>query len=351
MATLAQPISAGESRAGLRPRALVELLLVGGATPLLFVLSWALRRTLGLAPADLAFGFTFFYARAPHQRSALRRHLPPLLRAGARQGLRRRAPPTPAGAVHRGRPRGARGARRLGRDGAGDPLRALAGAAHPAHVPARRVALREAGVRRDDGARGAARRALPPARAAGHPRSLLRRVGLRVGEPVRSRQGGGGEGRRLHEPRAAGRARAPHARRLPRERGRAPRRARAEVAARGAPADPRAAHGAALQHLGLVGLLERRPARRLRHPRAPLGAVPLFRVAPEGERGARARGAALVRAVRARADGAPRGVGARAGVALLPRRTGGARRAPRPAPVALHRPGGDAVLRGDLRRS
>ncbi|HEX3772282.1 MAG TPA: hypothetical protein VHV30_15505, partial [Polyangiaceae bacterium] len=45
------------------PRAgrVVEFLLVGGLTPVLFALSWALRRTLGLDASDLAFGFTFFY--------------------------------------------------------------------------------------------------------------------------------------------------------------------------------------------------------------------------------------------------------------------------------------------------
>jgi hypothetical protein len=38
-----------------------EFLLVGGATPLLFLLSWLLRRTFGLDSADLAVGFLFFY--------------------------------------------------------------------------------------------------------------------------------------------------------------------------------------------------------------------------------------------------------------------------------------------------
>ena len=55
---------------------------------------------------------------------------------------------------------------------------------HPAHVPARRLALRQAGLRRDDGARGEARRAVSAARAPGDPRALLRRLGLRVGEPA-----------------------------------------------------------------------------------------------------------------------------------------------------------------------
>lgn len=39
-----------------------EFLLVGGATPLLFALSWLLRETLGLDTAELAVGFTFFHA-------------------------------------------------------------------------------------------------------------------------------------------------------------------------------------------------------------------------------------------------------------------------------------------------
>lgn len=41
---------------------LVELLLVGGATPLLFPLSWLARRALGLDAAEYAIGFTTFYA-------------------------------------------------------------------------------------------------------------------------------------------------------------------------------------------------------------------------------------------------------------------------------------------------
>jgi hypothetical protein len=58
MSALAQPrpveatVSAGRA---------VEFLLVGGATPLLFALSWLLRRALGLDAAEYAVGFTFFY--------------------------------------------------------------------------------------------------------------------------------------------------------------------------------------------------------------------------------------------------------------------------------------------------
>ena len=62
MTTLAQPLRAPDSHARLRAASVVELLLVGGATPLLFALSWALRHAVGLDAADLAFGFTFFYA-------------------------------------------------------------------------------------------------------------------------------------------------------------------------------------------------------------------------------------------------------------------------------------------------
>jgi hypothetical protein len=39
-----------------------EFLLVGGVTPLLFLLSWLLRRTLGLDAAEYGVGFTMFYA-------------------------------------------------------------------------------------------------------------------------------------------------------------------------------------------------------------------------------------------------------------------------------------------------
>jgi hypothetical protein len=41
---------------------LPEFLLVGGLTPLLFAASWLLRATLALDDAELAVGFTFFYA-------------------------------------------------------------------------------------------------------------------------------------------------------------------------------------------------------------------------------------------------------------------------------------------------
>jgi hypothetical protein len=43
-------------------RRVAEFLVVGGITPLLFPLSWVLRRALGLDPAELAVGFLMFHA-------------------------------------------------------------------------------------------------------------------------------------------------------------------------------------------------------------------------------------------------------------------------------------------------
>jgi hypothetical protein len=62
MASVAEPLVLTDARRGARVSSLTELLLVGGATPVLFLVSWALRRAVGLDAADLAFGFTFFYA-------------------------------------------------------------------------------------------------------------------------------------------------------------------------------------------------------------------------------------------------------------------------------------------------
>jgi hypothetical protein len=45
-----------------RKAAVREFLLVGGLTPLLFPLSWILRRAVGLDDGELAVGFTMFYA-------------------------------------------------------------------------------------------------------------------------------------------------------------------------------------------------------------------------------------------------------------------------------------------------
>src|SRR5262249_8221002 len=40
----------------------LELLLVGGVTPLLFPISWLMRKKLGLDDAEFVAGFTTFYA-------------------------------------------------------------------------------------------------------------------------------------------------------------------------------------------------------------------------------------------------------------------------------------------------
>jgi len=61
MTTIAQQVPVSESLTRVRHAAVAEFLLVGGATPLLFLLSWLLRRTVGLSSADLAVGFLFFY--------------------------------------------------------------------------------------------------------------------------------------------------------------------------------------------------------------------------------------------------------------------------------------------------
>ena len=61
MASIAQTVPVVESRTRVKAAAVAEFLLVGGATPLLFLVSWLLQRTVGLSSADLAVGFLFFY--------------------------------------------------------------------------------------------------------------------------------------------------------------------------------------------------------------------------------------------------------------------------------------------------
>jgi hypothetical protein len=61
MTAIAELDPLAEPRTRVRASAVVEFLLVGGATPLLFAASWLLRRTIGLDSADLAVGFLFFY--------------------------------------------------------------------------------------------------------------------------------------------------------------------------------------------------------------------------------------------------------------------------------------------------
>jgi hypothetical protein len=53
-------LAPAESKA--RAGSVGEFLLVGGATPLLFALSWLLRKTIGLDPSELAIGFLMFHA-------------------------------------------------------------------------------------------------------------------------------------------------------------------------------------------------------------------------------------------------------------------------------------------------
>ena len=55
-----EPFAAAPARR--RWAGLGELLLVGGLTPILFPLSWLLRRAVGFDAADLAVGFTMFHA-------------------------------------------------------------------------------------------------------------------------------------------------------------------------------------------------------------------------------------------------------------------------------------------------
>src|SRR3984957_3733692 len=61
MTTVAQLESFDASRSRVRAATVIEFLLVGGATPLLFGVSWLLRRAVGIDSADLAVGFLFFY--------------------------------------------------------------------------------------------------------------------------------------------------------------------------------------------------------------------------------------------------------------------------------------------------
>ncbi len=58
---LSPPLTESRSAPAWRAR-LVEFLLVGGITPFLFPLAWLLRRAVGLDDAQLAVGFTTFYA-------------------------------------------------------------------------------------------------------------------------------------------------------------------------------------------------------------------------------------------------------------------------------------------------
>jgi hypothetical protein len=61
VAAVSEPLEAAPAEPRRWPRALAELLLVGGLTPLLFPISWLLRRRFGLDPSEYAVGFLFFY--------------------------------------------------------------------------------------------------------------------------------------------------------------------------------------------------------------------------------------------------------------------------------------------------
>jgi len=60
--TTALPRPADPPRSGAWADRVGELLVVGGATPILFLFSWLLRSSVGLDPAELAVGFTMFHA-------------------------------------------------------------------------------------------------------------------------------------------------------------------------------------------------------------------------------------------------------------------------------------------------
>jgi len=63
MANVALPLAPAITPSRTAPASrLVEFLLVGGATPLLFPLAWLLRRSLGLDASELAVGFVMFHA-------------------------------------------------------------------------------------------------------------------------------------------------------------------------------------------------------------------------------------------------------------------------------------------------
>jgi hypothetical protein len=59
---LTPPSALQPSRAATRTGALAEFLLVGGVTPLLFPLSWALRKGVGIDASEFAVGFLMFHA-------------------------------------------------------------------------------------------------------------------------------------------------------------------------------------------------------------------------------------------------------------------------------------------------
>src|SRR5438445_5805409 len=101
--------------------------------------------------------------------------------------------------------------------------------------------------------------------------------------------------------------------------------------------------------MGLVDLFEHRSARALRDPGAALASISLHGVAPEGERGARARRAAVVRDIGGSAPRNPHRVGVGPRLAALPWRAVVARRPPRVATRCALRARADSLFRGALR--
>lgn len=62
MTSAAIPLSSSAEAPAASPSRLIEFLLVGGATLVLFPLSWIVRKFVGLDPSELAVGFLTFYA-------------------------------------------------------------------------------------------------------------------------------------------------------------------------------------------------------------------------------------------------------------------------------------------------
>lgn len=61
-ANLGETLATQEPHSQRPPSAVLEFLLVGGATPFLYLLSWVMRNTLTLDTAELIIGFTMFHA-------------------------------------------------------------------------------------------------------------------------------------------------------------------------------------------------------------------------------------------------------------------------------------------------
>ena len=120
----------------------------------LFPLGWLLRRAGRGRQRGARRGLSHVPRRARDERPALLGHVPALLQGRAAARVRRRFRPGAARALSVCGVRGAARARCLGGRGHRQRLGTHAGSAHPADVPAGRLALREAGLRRARGAFG-----------------------------------------------------------------------------------------------------------------------------------------------------------------------------------------------------